>query len=124
MQDLQQFHPRDSAKTVATRCHSLVFKEHVNVIPMPECPRDVAVRFGVGIFESAHGLVGENNAPSEITVRAVALDDCEVPSWIRFLRENREVKSTGPAAETCNLHDCRPRKASANFSPVSSAKAA
>ena len=124
LEDLQELHARDAAEAVAAGGNALALEMNVDVVPMAEGLRDVAVRFGIGFPEAAHGFVGEDDAPAEGAVGTVAFNDGEVPGRIRFFGEDREVKSGGSATEAGDFHDGRPRRASASFSPVSSARAA
>ncbi len=85
---MQQFDSADSAEAVAAGSYFLSFEENVDVVPVAERASDFGVRFRVDVFESVHRLVGEDDAPAESIVGAIALNDRDVPGRIGLLGEN------------------------------------
>src|SRR5579872_3289235 len=98
LQDIQQPDARDPAKTVAAGCQLAPFEENVNVVPVTKCLRNGSMCLWIGVLEAVHCLVGKYNAPAERRIGAVPLNDCNIPRWISFLRENGKIQSRRPSA--------------------------
>src|SRR6266404_696315 len=101
---LKKFHSGNAAKSMSARRQLAIFEINVNVVPVAEGLRNSGVALRIGLPESVHGFIGKHDAPSESTVGLVALDYGDVPRRIGLLRENREIKSSGTAAQANNFH--------------------
>ena len=123
LQNLQQRDARDSAEAMAARGDRAPLEVHIDIVPVTERIRDRRVRLRVGIPETGHRLVGEDDAPAEGVVRAVTLDHGDIAGWVGLLRDDREVEARGSAAEAHDLH-ATSLSACSSFSLVSSAIAA
>ena len=71
---------------------------------MAEVGFDFIDHFLVGLAETVHGLVGENNTPAEGVVGRIAVEGGDVTCRVGLLHQQRKVKAGGAAAKNCNTH--------------------
>jgi hypothetical protein len=104
LENLQELHTGDAAKSVTSRSELAAFEKDVDVVPVAESLGDAGMSLRIGVSKAAHGLVRKYDAPAEGAVGAVALDDGDVPGGAGLFREDREIESGGPASEANDFH--------------------
>ena len=98
----------DAAEPVAAgdRRHAPVVNG--DIVPPGEVRADRLGAFRVVSCEIVERLVGEDHAPAERVVGAVALEDGDLVRGVAQLRAYREIQSRRTAAEACRLHASLP----------------
>ena len=104
LQHAQQRVAAHAAEAVAGRRDALAAIVHLDVVPVHEVPRDAAVGLRVGVGDGRHRRIREHDAESERIVGAIAFDDADLVSGIRFLHQHGEVQTAGAAADADDPH--------------------
>ena len=94
----------DAAEAVAAGDRPLSPVVDGDIVPVSEMRADRLGAFRVVPPEVVERLVGEDHAPPEGVVRAVALEDGDLIRRIAELHADREIQSRRTAAEACRLH--------------------
>src|SRR5579884_1632714 len=104
LQNLEQLDARDPAETMAAGGCLGAFEEDVDVVPVPEGAGNGAMSFRIGLSESVHGFVGEDDAPAEGCIGAIALDHGHIPIGIGLFRQNGKVQAGRTATQANDFH--------------------
>ena len=104
LQDLQQLEPAEAREAVPGGRERAALVVDVDVVPVGEARRDVAVARLVGLPEVVERVVRQHDAEAERVVGAVALDDLDARVRPAFLDEDREVQAGGTAADHVDFH--------------------
>jgi len=104
LQDLQELQPAEAGEAVPRRLEGVPLVVDVDVVPVGEARRDVAVARLVGLAQVVQRLVREHDAEAEGVVRAVALDHLDARVRPALLGEDREVQAGGAAADHVDFH--------------------
>ena len=84
--------------------HAGAAEEGLDVGPVGELVADALVAFGIGLFEPAQGLVGEDHAPPERVVDAVAFVEGDLGSGQVLFSEQCRVETGRAAADAGDFH--------------------
>ena len=96
LQDVEQRLPRQAREAVPGRGTISPLIVDLDVVPVGERAADRLVGLAVGLREALQRRVGEDHAPAEGVVRAVALEDGDLVRGVGLLHEEREVQARGP----------------------------
>jgi len=99
---VEELFARDAAETVACGRNGVAFKVDIDGIPMVEAGKDGVVGGEIGLGEIVEGLVGEDHAPAEGVVRAVALYDGNLSGGLGLFHEQGEVETGRASTDTCD----------------------
>ena len=104
LQDLQQGETADPGEAVPARPEHVALEVGVDVVPVGEVRRDLAVARLVGAPEVGERLVGEHDAEAEGVVGAVALDHLDRGVGTARLHQDGEVQPGRAAADHVYAH--------------------
>src|SRR5690606_24825686 len=105
LQDLQQRQASDAGEAVPGRLQQVALVLDVDVVPVREVGRDVAMRRLVGGEQVAERLVGQHDAEAERVVGAVALDDVDARAREGLLQQDRGIQAGGSSADDVDAHE-------------------
>ncbi|MCU0625651.1 MAG: hypothetical protein MUF21_04070 [Gemmatimonadaceae bacterium] len=88
----------------ADEAHGAAVDPHLDVVPVVERLLDGVGGRRIAAAHARHGGVGEDDAPAERVVWAIALDDGDVVRGERPLHEQGEVEARGTAADADDAH--------------------
>ena len=117
LQNVEQPPAADAAEAVAGRARDRAAIVNRDVVPVDERFADRLGAVAVILFEIGERIVGQNDAPAERVVRAVALDDDDVVRRIAQLQRDRKIEAGRPASETCHAHEWLRRLATTQDAP-------
>ncbi len=98
VQDLQQPVPAERGESVAAGAVPYAAADYVDVVPADELAPQRLVDDGVGVFDAAEGLVGEDHAEAEGLVGGVAFPDGDVAGGVEAFQQGRGVEPAGASA--------------------------
>src|SRR5262249_6916157 len=104
VEDLEERQSCDAREAGSPDRVSFAAMHHVHVVPGLTIRADPPVGLLVVLPEERQCAVGEDDAPPECVVRAVALDDGDPVRGVTLLEERGEVESAGSAAQDVDLH--------------------
>ena len=104
LQDVEETPAADAAETVAAGSDGAALEVDVDVVPVMERLDDAGMGLGVGGGEVAEGLAGEDHAPAEGVVAAVALEHGHLVRGVGLLHEEGQVQARRAAADADNAH--------------------
>ena len=104
LEDLQQLQPAEAREAVPRRGERPALVVDVDVVPVGEARRDVAVARFVRLPEVVERVVRQHDAEAERVVGAVPLDHLDARVRPAFLDEDREVQAGGTAADHIDFH--------------------
>ncbi|ENN87237.1 hypothetical protein RHSP_25029 [Rhizobium freirei PRF 81] len=104
LQDVQEFLAADADEAVARCALARALEQDFDVVPMVEGVLDLGRTFRIPFAHRNHGRVGEDDAPAEGIIGAVALDDADRMLRVELLHQKREVEPCGAAADTDDAH--------------------
>jgi hypothetical protein len=104
VEDLQQALARQTAEAVARRAHTGAAVEGLDVGPGREALLDGREALRVRLLEAAQRLVGEDHAPAEGVVGAVALVDRDLGLRERLAHQDAEIEPGRAPADRGDLH--------------------
>lgn len=99
VQDLQEPAAAQRREAVAAGRLGPAAVDDVDVVPPYEFGLEGPVDHGVGVFDAAERLVGEDDAEAECVVGGVALPDGDGALGVQALEEGRGVQPAGAAAD-------------------------
>src|SRR5206468_297764 len=104
LQDRQQPLAADADEAVAGRADRLAVNVDLDIVPMGEFALDDRARDRIVRDQILDRLVGEDDAPAERVVGAVALEEVDLLRGVAQLHRNRESEPGGPAAQASDPH--------------------
>ena len=104
LQKPQQRLARTAAEAIAADPHRLALDVDGDIVPVGEIIEDRLVALGIIGLENVEGLIGEYDAEAEGVVGTVSLIDGDLRFGLRFLGQDGEIETSGPAANNRNLH--------------------
>lgn len=99
MQDLQEAAAAERGEAVTAGGLGVAAVDDVDVVPPDELLLERAVDRGVGVFDAAERLVGEDDAEAEGVVGGVALPEGDLALRAEPLEQRRGVEPAGAAAD-------------------------
>ena len=104
LQDREQALPADADEAVAGRAYRGAVDVDVDIVPMGEFLADDRARDGVVGHEVLDRLVGEDDAPAERVVGAVALEQVDIVRGVAQLHRNGEIEPGRSPAQARDPH--------------------
>ena len=104
LQDVEQPLACDAGEAVAAGAHDMPLEVDVDVVPVLKGVLDRGRALGVVLPQVVEGLVGEDHAPAEGVVGAVALEHQHLVRRVAQLHRDRKVQPGRPAADAHDLH--------------------
>ena len=104
LQQSQQFLAAHRGEALAADGVLLAPEVDVDVGPAGEALGHVLGDHGVGVADSAEGLVAEDDAEAERVACGVAFPDGDLVVRVQLLHEGGEVQSARAAADDCDFH--------------------
>jgi hypothetical protein len=104
LQDFEQLLARDAGEPVSARGDDPIADVDVDVVPVGQRGGDPRERLGIGGPEVDHRLVGEDHAPAEGIVAAIALEHGDVGVGPAPLEQQGDVQPGWAAANDRDLH--------------------
>ena len=104
LEDVEQALARDAGEAVAAGADDVPLEVDVDVVPVLEAVLDRRGALRVVLPEIVERLVGEDHAPAERVVGAVALDHENVVRRIAQLHRDREIQTGRAAADAHDPH--------------------
>lgn len=97
--------PAQRGETVPAGAVAYAPVHDVDVVPADEVLPERLVDDGVGVFDAAEGLVGEDHAEAEGLVGGVAFPDGDVTAGVEALQQGCRVEPAGAAADDRHAHE-------------------
>lgn len=108
VQDPQQSASAQRGEAVAAGRLGDAAVDDVDVVPAYERVLEGPVHDGVGVFDAAEGLVGEDDTEAEGVLGGVALPDGDLAGRVEPLEQGRGVEPAGAAADDRDAPYARP----------------
>jgi len=106
LQDVEQLLAPDADEAVAARSDHPALEVQRDVVPVVEGALDLRGRHRVAAAHVLHRRVGEDHAPAEGVVRAVALHHGDAVRRIELLHQQCEIQAGRAAADADDIHAC------------------
>src|SRR5262249_27908533 len=104
LQDIEKPAAADTDEAMARGAHAPALDADLDIVPMIEGILDRVRRLQIAAPHVLHGGIGEDDAPAEGVVGAVASDDPDLVARIELLHQQGEIEAGGPAANACDSH--------------------
>ena len=104
LQQQQQPHPPDAAKTMPGRHRAGVLVDHRDIVPIGKMRVDRLGAFRVVGLEIRQRFIGQHHAPAKGIVRLVALDDGDVMGRIAQFQADREIETGRTSTQAHDFH--------------------
>ena len=94
----------DTAEAVSARAHGTPREADVDIVPAVQGRGNDGAALRIGRTQIGDGLVGEDDAPAERIVGAIALDDRDLRARVAPLHEQRGIEPAGTSTYHHNVH--------------------